>query len=130
MPHLTKSERIARRQLLYHMWLEDMGTGADLPLDRMYELAPLEWHTIEADIPCFEPKEKITLYLDRSVARTFKAMGKGYQARINRLLHLWLQMKIAGLINEPAAIAQRRSEMIKAGNARGDNPGFGPMLEE
>ena len=45
---------------------------------------------------CSEPKEKITLYLDRSVVRLFRAMDRGYQGRINRLLSTWAQMKIAG----------------------------------
>ena len=37
----------------------------------------------------------MTLYLDASVAKFFRAMGQGYQARINRLLALYAQAKIA-----------------------------------
>ena len=30
------------------------------------------------------------------MVRLFRAMGRGYQGRINRLLSTWAQMKIAG----------------------------------
>ena len=40
------------------------------------------------------PKTKITLRLDESVAKFFRAMGPGYQARINRILGTWAQLKI------------------------------------
>ncbi|MGD1882242.1 MAG: BrnA antitoxin family protein [Paracoccaceae bacterium] len=65
----------------------------------------------------FEPKEKVTLYLDRSVARSFKAMGKGYQSRINRLLQTWLQMKAAGMIEVEKAMLDRQREVNKAHDA-------------
>ncbi|WP_348540471.1 BrnA antitoxin family protein [Shimia sp. R9_3] len=51
-----------------------------------------------------ERKEKVTLYLDKSVARFYRAMGKGYQARINRLLATWAQMKIAEELHIDAAM--------------------------
>ena len=47
------------------------------------------------DYDIVEKKEKLTLYLDESVAKVFKAMGNGYQARINRILATWVQMKMA-----------------------------------
>lgn len=56
---------------------------------------PDAWHTLEMDVPCEAPKEKVTLYLDRSVVRMFRRMGRGYHARINRILETWVQMKMA-----------------------------------
>jgi uncharacterized protein (DUF4415 family) len=56
---------------------------------------PDAWAMLEADVPCQGPKQKVTLYLDASVAKFFRAMGTGYQARINRLLTLYAQAKIA-----------------------------------
>jgi len=69
---------------------------------------PLEWHLLEVDHPVYEKKEKVTLYLDRSVARLFKGMGNGYQARINHLLRTWMQMKIAQEVELDEALGERR----------------------
>jgi len=38
---------------------------------------------------------KMSLYLDESVARFYRAMGTGYQARINRILATFAQMRIS-----------------------------------
>lgn len=72
------------------------------------ENLPLEWHLLEIDHPVWEKKEKVTLYLDRSVARLFKGMGQGYQARINHLLRTWMQMKIAQEVELDEALNERR----------------------
>jgi uncharacterized protein (DUF4415 family) len=106
---MTKNERIARERLTYHLWRmqEDEAT-----LD--FELrwaAPNAWHTLELDLDCEEPKEKVTLYLDRSVARAFKAMGKGYHARINRLLATWLQFKLSGKFEANSALTAREMDL-------------------
>ncbi|MEE4188575.1 MAG: hypothetical protein V2I76_09050, partial [Roseobacter sp.] len=60
MPAMTKTERTARHRLLYHLWRADAD---DLPLTHLRAEVPEAWHMIEADIDCFEPKEKMTLYL-------------------------------------------------------------------
>lgn len=69
------------------------------------EAVPEAWHRLEQDLPVEERKVKVTLYLDQSVARFYKAMGKGYQARINRLLATWAQMKIAEELQVDAALS-------------------------
>ncbi len=56
---------------------------------------PEAWDTLEQDIDVDEPKEKITIYLDASVAKFYKAMGRGYQARVSRVLATFAQMRIA-----------------------------------
>ncbi|MEM6888467.1 MAG: BrnA antitoxin family protein [Pseudomonadota bacterium] len=127
MPRMTKTERLARERLIYHLWRADEDR---LPLSEMRAEAPDAWHTIESDLDCFEAKEKITLYLDRSVARLFRSMGKGYQARINRILNTWMAMKMAGHIEEEAALAKRRSEMLAAEKETGVRPGWGPGLQD
>ena len=111
MPQMTKTERLARRRLIYHLWLADEDI---LPLTEIRAEVPLAWHMIEADVDCFEAKRKVSLYLDKSVAAMFQAMGKGYQARINRILNTWLQMKMAGLMEEDAALAARRKDVLAA----------------
>ena len=127
MPSMTKSEKLARERLIYHMWRADSD---QLPLHKLRAEAPEAWHMIEADIDCFEPKEKVTLYLDRSVAKLFRAMGKGYQARINRILDTWLAMKMAGLMEEETALANRRARLMAEEEATGRRPGWGAGLEE
>ena len=103
----TKTERIAQERLLQHMIeLNHEGWLATT----LREEIPEAWHTLEADVDVEEPKEKVTLYLDRSVARFYRAMGKGYHARINRLLGSWAQMKIAGEIAREAYLVSRMEE--------------------
>ena len=92
MARMTKTERIAREGLMKNMihlhrdgWISST----------IAEEIPDAWHTLEADLDVAEKKEKVSLYLDRSVVKFYRAMGVGYQARINRLLATWAQMKIA-----------------------------------
>lgn len=127
MPKMNKTERLARERLIYHLWRADED---ELPLRVMREEVPDAWHMIEADIDCFEPKEKITLYLDRSVARMFRTMGKGYQARLNRILNTWLAMKIAGLMEEDIALSNRRAKVLEREKDAGTHPGWGPVVRE
>jgi hypothetical protein len=61
-----------------------------------------------------QAERKITLYLDRSVVRLFRAMGRGYQGRINRLLSTWAQMKIAGEV----ALEDKLKARLADSNAR------------
>jgi uncharacterized protein (DUF4415 family) len=118
---LTKSERIARTKLLRHLW----AARTDQLDDELEREAPAAWHTLEADLDVEEPKVKVTLYLDTSVARMFQAMGKGYQARINRVLGTWMQMKIAGLLQEREEIERRFGAIMARDAEMGDDaPGF------
>ena len=95
MARMTKTERIAREGLMKNLiHLNRDGWISSMIEDEI----PDAWHMLEADLDVAEKKEKVTLYLDRSVARAFRAMGTGYQARINRLLATWVQMKIANEI--------------------------------
>lgn len=103
----TKSQRVAREALgrnLMALSTEQWVSAA------LREAVPEAWHTLEHDLDVREPKEKVTLYLDRSVAKFYRAMGLGYQARINRLLATWAQMKIAEELRVEAALAARMAE--------------------
>ena len=55
---------------------------------------PEAWTTLVEDVDCQEVKEQITIRLDRSVVRFYRAMGQGYQRRINRVLATYAQMRI------------------------------------
>lgn len=87
----TKTARLARARL--ERLLE--GAGDDTKLwAKVQTRVPDAWATLEEDIDCWESKVKITLRLDTSVARFYRAMGKGYQARMNRILSTYAQMRI------------------------------------
>ncbi|MFV2037610.1 MAG: BrnA antitoxin family protein [Paracoccaceae bacterium] len=88
----TKTERLARTRFFALLRrFED-----EEPLDyAISEQIPEAWRTLEDDVAVHEPKVKITLMLDTSVARFYRAMGHGYQARINRVLATYAQLKIA-----------------------------------
>lgn len=88
----TRAQRLARERLtllLHGLERDDAWAG------RIQALVPDAWQTLEADLPLVEKKTKVTLRLDESVAKFFRAMGPGYQARINRLLATYAQMRIA-----------------------------------
>lgn len=43
----------------------------------------------------------MTIRLDADVVKFFKAMGTGYQTRINRVLRMFMHYRLAGVINGP-----------------------------
>jgi uncharacterized protein (DUF4415 family) len=93
----TRTARLARARLARHL----QGFGDDRALWwKVQDAVPEAWATVEEDIDCEEPKVKITLRLDASVARLFRAMGPGYQARINLILATYAQMQMAEVARE------------------------------
>ena len=89
----TKTERLAMDRLLMH--LEHLKLEGEMLDYRIHSLVPEAWDTLERDVDVTEKKRKVTLYLDDSVVKFFKAMGNGYQTRINRVLATFAQMRIA-----------------------------------
>ena len=120
---LTKSTRIAREKAYYTLSVEGPLFG-DFLEEEVRAKVPRAWHTIERDIDVEEPKEKVTLYLDRSVAKCSRAMGKGWQGRVNWLLRTWLHMKTGELLElekfarELAVEALIAERDVMAGNKR------------
>ncbi|MEJ2028742.1 MAG: BrnA antitoxin family protein [Maritimibacter sp.] len=108
---LTRSERLAWERLgkrsleLYYtpIWVYDLKREV-----------PAAWAVLEQDIDVEEPKVKVTIRLDESVAKYFRAMGKGYQERINRVLATYAQMQIARVNRVNAEI-----EAVRDGVAAG-----------
>ena len=91
LKRMTKSQRIARDKLSHYLWLASQEEEISAA---MRKEVPLAWYRLATDLDVQEPKTKITLRLDESVAKFFRAMGPGYQARINRILGTWAQLKI------------------------------------
>lgn len=120
-----KTKRLAEermRQLLYYAACdEDAGF-----MERAKREVPDAWLTLEMDIEVAAPKDKMTLYLDRNVIKFFRAMGHGYQARINRVLETYLQMKIADNVH----FEMDMLEAIEQAGADRRRPENGPDPEE
>ena len=89
----SKTRRLAEAR--YHQLLFYASNERDDFLEDARREVPEAWLTLELDVETEAPKEKVTLYLDQSVAKMYRAMGRGYQGRINRILETWMQMKIA-----------------------------------
>lgn len=105
----TKTARLARARL--ERLLE--GAGDDTRLwAKVQDRVPEAWATLEEDIDCWEDKVKVTLRLDTSVARFYRAMGKGYQARMNRILATYAQMKI-GEVERMRALEDKVDAIMK-----------------
>ena len=98
----TKTARLAYERVI--------GNVVDLEYDGLTpywvrDHIPEAWDRLEKDVDVFEKKVQITIRLDESVAKYFRAMGPGYQSRINRVLATFAQMRIAQI----NAIEQRRN---------------------
>jgi uncharacterized protein (DUF4415 family) len=111
---LTKTQRIAQERLYRYAWEESRDM---LDLDQLRDTVPDAWHTLEQDLDVREKKEKVTLYLDVSVAKFYRGMGTGYQTRINRLLATWAQMKIAEAMHGDALLNRVEGEGAAAPEA-------------
>ena len=63
---------------------------------------PQGWHNIwrERDRRDIQ-RMRITLTIDADIVRFFKAMGSGYQPRINRVLRAFMHDRLAGLVAGP-----------------------------
>lgn len=88
----TKTQRLYVERLLLN--------AEHLRTEEVYDYhvqaqVPEAWDTLEQDIDVIEPKVKITLRLDDSVAKFYRAMGQGYQTRMNRILATFAQMRMA-----------------------------------
>ena len=106
MTRTTKTQRIAQQKLMHdliHLMRADWIPAT------MAEEIPEAWHTLEHDLDVTEKKVKVTLYLDASVAKFYRAMGRGYQARINRLLATWAHMKLAEEVRLEEMLEKRMS---------------------
>ena len=101
-----------RARLAYERMLRcvmDLDYEGLTPYYDLCELIPDAWDTLERDVDVTERKVKVTLLLDESVAKFFRAQGQGYQARINRVLGTFAQMKIAEI-----RLSEKRAAKILA----------------
>ncbi len=57
---------------------------------RVIEMIPDAWHSIEEKVPVRPRKTKVTAAYDAEVVKFFRAMGHGYQARMNQVLKIYM----------------------------------------
>lgn len=70
-------------------------------IQKTYNLVPIGWDTSHWRTPCKGPKERLTIRLDREMVDWYRKMGRGWQARINDVLHCYQHAMIAKLVEEP-----------------------------
>ncbi len=120
-----KTKRLAEARMHQLLFLEAM-TRDEVFLETARKEIPEAWHTLEMDVETEAPKEKVTLYLDRAVIQMFRKMGKGYQARINRVLETYMQMRIA----ERAGLQKEITEALEEARADAKRPEVGQEMKK
>jgi uncharacterized protein (DUF4415 family) len=108
MPFSTRDNRAHRTPVIrgqsraarnaYERMVLDAYTEEVERFEGMYDLRdviPEAWERLEKDIDLPERKTRVTIRLDESVAKFFRAQGPGYQRLVNRVLATYAHMKIA-----------------------------------
>ena len=116
-PKLTKTEHLAMNCLFRNLKAFEDETILDYTLR---DQIPEAWSTLEQDLDVEEKKTKVALWVDDSVAKFYRAMGKGYQGRITRVLATYAQLKISKERSFEAFVAEKEREdrEVRLGLAR------------
>lgn len=56
---------------------------------------PDAWHAIEKEVPVGTRRTKLTVSFDADMTKWYRAMGPGYQARMNKVLRVYMLSVIA-----------------------------------
>ncbi|WP_353475324.1 BrnA antitoxin family protein [Salipiger sp. H15] len=128
LTEMTKTERLNFQYAVDAMEMVER----DL-IDRMWDRrgCPSEWHEICRDRDRRDAKRtRCTIALDADVVKFFRALGPGYQARINRVLRAFMHYRLAKLIDGPDTTdfilrpeqveEEARRERTKWGDMRND----------
>ena len=93
-PKPTKTERLARERLLKNFNALEYEPAMHYYVE---QFVPEAWTTLAQDIDVEERRVKVTLWLDESVAKFYRATGKGWHARVSRVLATYAQLQIANI---------------------------------
>ncbi len=88
----TKAEERAYAELqeVLHQ-LEGVRTDMVLAFERLkFDNMPFEWASVERLAPVRQRKVRIHTSYDADVAKFFRSMGDGYQARMNLVLRTYM----------------------------------------
>jgi uncharacterized protein (DUF4415 family) len=83
----TKSEERSHSELMIELSELELWSRQFMLKDAQI---PRAWHAVEAEHPCAPAKTKITARLDADLVRFYRAMGAGYQARMNAILRAYM----------------------------------------
>ena len=62
---------------------------------RTRSLVPPGWHSVESRAPVKPKKTKLTVTLDADMVAWFRALGRGYQPRMNAVLRAYMHAVIS-----------------------------------
>ena len=62
---------------------------------RTRNLVPPGWHSVESRAPVKPKKTKLTVTLDADMVAWFRALGRGYQPRMNLVLRAYMHAVIS-----------------------------------
>lgn len=115
---MTKTER-----LNYSFGVDALNMIERDIYDQIWALrgCPRDWHLIASDADRRDAKRtRITISLDADVVRFFKALGPGYQHRMNRVLRAFMHMRLAKVIEGPDTtdVVMRPDEVLDRVRAR------------
>lgn len=90
----TKSERDTKTKMMYE--LEQLQQ--DLSNSWLDQSLPDYWSGLDWEASVPRHKTRVTLRLDADMVRWFRALGPGYQVRMNRVLRIYWMALMAGYI--------------------------------
>lgn len=97
----TRKQELAYREMRRAV-IEARGMVLELEMqeqERRYIASlPRGWRTLEEDVPTRPRKTRITLAVDTDVVKYYRAMGNGYQARMNATLRAYMLSRFAGIM--------------------------------
>ncbi|MEL6840303.1 MAG: BrnA antitoxin family protein [Pseudomonadota bacterium] len=129
---MTKPKTMTKTQAMHWKYATDARRMIEYDLHSValkLRCLPKEWDEIWQDIDRRDPKKvPITIRLDADVVKFFKAMGEGYQPRINRVLRSFMHYRLAGIIDGPDTTdyVLQPDRMVRAGEER---PAFGTLQQ-
>ena len=94
---MTERKRTKRQERSYAEMLAHIAELEDWNRrDRLKRAAiPRDWYEIAAKTPTKPRKVRLTAGYDADVARWYRSLGQGYQARMNRVLRTYMLLVIS-----------------------------------
>lgn len=102
---MTTPEKMTKAQRMHWNYAVDARRMVEYDLHSVamkLRCLPPEWDEIWKDKDRRDAKlVPVTIRLDADVVKFFKALGPGYQPRINRVLRSFMHYRLAGIVDGP-----------------------------
>ena len=101
--HPLGNGRNVKEEVAHHKLMIELGEMDIFLRQTQAKLAliPEAWHTLEQDVPVRPRKTKITADFHAETVTWFRAMGLGYQARMNAVLRTFMLAVKSRYIERP-----------------------------